>query len=92
VFYRHVLHDWTIEVPEKLAFMGERITPFVQVNVGSAGIPIVGRAMIGATFYGISPDKRRLSNSLGIEVTHILGGAEQYIPKVSLSFSQNFNL
>ena len=93
VFYRHVLNDLTIEVPqESLAFLGERITPFAQVSLGSSGIPIAVRGMIGATFYGVSPDKRRWSNSLGIEVTHLFGGQERYIPKVALSFSQNLNL
>ncbi|TAE23448.1 MAG: hypothetical protein EAZ92_14585 [Candidatus Kapaibacterium sp.] len=93
VFYRHVLNDWTIEIPqESLAFLGERITPFAQVSLGSSGVPIALRGMIGATFYGISLDKRRWSNSLGIEITQLLSGQERYIPKVALSFSQNLNL
>jgi hypothetical protein len=94
VFYRHTLNDWTLEIPyNEAGIVPERITPFVQASLGSSGAPIAGRLMLGATFYGVSPDKRRFSNSLGIEVTHLFAAPqERYIPKVSLSFSQNFRL
>lgn len=93
VFYRHILSDWTYQVPAHLAsVIGDEITPFVQTNLGTntTGDMLAGRVLVGATMSFYNADRQRGSNSLALELTHFLSAGTTFVPKVSLSFAHNF--